>query len=234
MGSATDGRPKCLIALDGRPLLQRQISALGRAAVGEILVVGGYRADMLRALGLRVAVAPGWRHSNMVRSLQAAAPWLRTGDCIVSYGDIVCSAETVRHLVAAPPPVAIAYDPGWLRLWNRRFADPLSDAENFSLREDGSLLRIGGRLSRLQDAQGQYMGLLRISPPGWEMIERLLGSLPAAEVDHLDMTALLQLLVDDGLKIWAVPSTGDWVEVDSTDDLVLYEHLLRVGEVRLE
>ncbi|PYK48280.1 MAG: nucleotidyl transferase, partial [Verrucomicrobia bacterium] len=47
MGDLGDDRPKCLIELQGRPLIERQITALRRSGVEEIGVVRGYRAEMI-------------------------------------------------------------------------------------------------------------------------------------------------------------------------------------------
>ena len=55
----------------------------------------------------------------------------------------------------------------WLALWERRFGDPLLDAETFRLSSDGSLLEIGNKPRNVEEVEGQYMGLLRFSPEGW-------------------------------------------------------------------
>ncbi|MDW5326753.1 phosphocholine cytidylyltransferase family protein [Plantactinospora sp. KLBMP9567] len=234
LGGLTDDRPKCLTPLGGRPLLHRQVEALRRAGIDRLLVVGGYHVEQLHDERWTTVTAPYWYRTNMVRSLQTAHSWLRAEDCVVSYGDIVYSSATVRELVRSAAPLAISYDPNWLRLWRRRFDDPLADAENFRRSPGQLLLQIGGHLTTTGEAHGQYMGLLRIGPAGWAEIERLLGSLPAAQADRLDMTTMLQLLVEQGLPIRTVPCVGDWVEVDSASDLALYEQMLRAGELALE
>ena len=40
------------------------------------------------------------------------------------------------------------------------------------------------------------------------------------------MTSLLQLLLKDGVEIDTTPVNGRWCEVDSENDLRLYEHKL--------
>jgi choline kinase len=65
MGSVGDDRPKCLVELEGRPLLDRQIAALRRGGANEIGIVRGYRAEMLNFPGLtyfdnRAGRKPTW------------------------------------------------------------------------------------------------------------------------------------------------------------------------------
>ncbi len=47
MKTLTDERPKCLVELDGRPLLDYQINALSDAGIDEIAIVTGYRRELL-------------------------------------------------------------------------------------------------------------------------------------------------------------------------------------------
>src|ERR1044071_3517735 len=65
-------RPKCLVPLAGRPLLAWQTDALRAAGVDDIVVVTGYRADQIRALGYRTVFNPRYEKTNMVASLMCA------------------------------------------------------------------------------------------------------------------------------------------------------------------
>jgi choline kinase len=231
MGRLTDECPKCLVRLAGRPLLAWQRAALTTAGVTDLAIVAGYRADMLAGEGLHVFTAQRWPQTNMVGSLLAASCWLAAEPCIVSYGDIVYSAATVRRLVAAPGHLAITYDPRWAELWNRRFADPRDDAETFRLAVDGVLEEIGERPRTVEEVQGQYMGLLRFTPPSWQAAQKVLSGLPASRVDELDMTSLLRTLVRTGERIGAVPCHEAWGEVDSAGDLAICEDLVARGRL---
>ena len=77
MGALGDDRPKCLVELDGKPLLERQRAALARGGADEIGIVRGYRSDMLNLPGITCFDNPRWAETNMVMSLAAAAEWLR-------------------------------------------------------------------------------------------------------------------------------------------------------------
>lgn len=226
LGSLTDERPKCLVELRGRPLLERQIEALTSAGIEEIAIVTGYQAGRLAGYSDTRFHNRRWDETNMVRSLGAAAEWLAAGPCLVAYSDIFYSPETVRALAEEDTaPIAIAYDPDWRRLWEARFEDPLSDAESFRLDLERSVTEIGARTSSLDEIEGQYMGLLRFTPQGWRAVEELLDGLPAEAGDRLDMTGLLSRLIDRGLKIRAVPCVGPWGEVDQPSDIAHYESM---------
>jgi choline kinase len=79
MGALGDVRPKCLVELDGRPLLDRQLAALRTGGAREIGIVRGYRKDMLNDPALTYFDNDRWAETNMVMSLACAAEWLRAG-----------------------------------------------------------------------------------------------------------------------------------------------------------
>jgi choline kinase len=231
LGGLTEERPKCLVSLAGRPLLAWQRAALAAGGVDELAVVAGYRAEQLGSGDWRLFRAPRWGRSNMVTSLRSAAPWLRTSACVVSYGDIFYTGATVARLVEAPGELAICYDPHWYELWRRRFGDPLDDAERFKLGPESSVRQIGGRPRSVEEIEGQYMGLLRFTPASWATAEALLATLPSDRQDRMDMTTLLQGLIDAGRRVEAVPCIGGWGEVDQQSDLALYAELIATGRL---
>ena len=235
LGHLGNDRPKCFVELEGKPLIERQIAALRRGGADEIGVVRGYRAEMIDFPGLSYFANERWAETNMVMSLVAAASWLRTGPVIVSYGDIFYRNELVRGLAGAPGQLVISYDRAWRRLWTRRFADPLADAETFRINPAGELLEIGGKTTRIEDIEGQYMGLLKFTPPAWGVVEKLLSALDAASRDRLDMTGLLRrLIASKEIPIGTFGTDGQWGEIDNPQDVALYEEMIREGQLVLD
>lgn len=234
MADATAAKPKCLTNLAGRTLLDLQRSALRAGGIREHGIVTGYLAEMLDQPSLTSFHNPDWQTTNMVQSLLCAGQWLSNEDCVASYSDIFYPAETVRRLVAAQGKIVVAYDPNWLGLWQARFADPLSDAETFRLDSDARIIEIGARSSSLDDIQGQYMGLLKITPPGFSAVTKVVEGLPTDQAKRLDMTSLLARLIAAGVPIDTVRTAPNWGEVDSLTDLELYTRWLGEGRLSLE
>jgi len=226
MGDLTEEYPKCLTQFAGRTLLEWQLSALRAAGIQDIAVVRGYRAETINPSDCIWFENPDWAKTNMVSTLACASQWLERDDCIVSYSDIVYHPGILQRLILHPGEVVISYDQQWLPLWSERFENPLMDAETFRLRQNGALESIGDCAQTVSDIQGQYMGLLKFSPAGWRKVEALLDNLPQERRNQLDMTSLLQLLLENGTEIDTAPVKGRWCEVDSENDLRLYEHKL--------
>lgn len=235
MGTLGNDRPKCLVELAGRPLLERQIAALRRGGATAIGLVRGYQAERLNFAGLSYFDNKRWAETNMVMSLATAAEWLREEPTLVSYADIFYRGELIEGLARAPGSLVIAYDRSWRDLWSRRFADPLSDAETFRTSAAGELLEIGGKTSRIEDIEGQYMGLLKFTPGAWAAVESLLRGLDERTRDRLDMTGLLRrMLAEKSLPIHTFATDGQWGEIDNPGDVDLYQRMISEGRLVLE
>jgi len=222
MGVLTEDRPKCFTEFKGKPLINWQIEALTTSGVRDIAVVRGYLSEYWDRADVRVSRYfdnPRWVETQMVASLACAEEWLIDDECIVSYSDIFYTAASAKKLLATAADIAITYDPRWLDLWRRRFEDPLSDAETFRIGDTGKLLEIGGKATRVEDIQGQYMGLLKFTPLGWRTVRSYLGSL--AKWDRLDMTSMLAGLLRSGADVIATPIDDQWCEIDSARDLAV-------------
>jgi choline kinase len=223
MKDLTSHRPKCLVELRGKSLLDWQLEALRSAGIMEIAIVTGYKRELLTGRGLVEFHNTRWSETNMVSSLANAKAWLKSGPCIVSYSDIFYNSTIIESLKTCKAPLAVAYDPNWLKLWTQRFADPLQDAETFRLTSGHTLAEIGNKPKCVEEVQGQYMGLLRFTQIGWEEVTRIRSGLTSEQSDEIHMTNILQMIIDAGrITIGAIPYVGEWGEVDSNEDLAYY------------
>lgn len=224
MRHMTDDRPKCLVELHGRPLLEWQLGALRNAGITDIGIVTGYKRELLEYQGLVDFHNSRWEETNMVTSLACASEWLDTEPCIVSYSDIFYEASAVEALMGSMADLAVTYDSNWQGLWEKRFSDPLLDAETFRLNADGTLKEIGNKPQTVDEVEGQYMGLLRFTPRGWTEITRIRALVDSKESDLMHMTGTLQKVIEEGrITIQALPYHEQWGEVDSVEDLAAYD-----------
>jgi choline kinase len=238
MGSITTSIPKCMVELAGKTLLGRQIDTLRESGVTDIAVVGGYRADALRADGAMVVLNPKHSSTNMVGSLFCAEPLMVAGrDTIVSYGDIVYERRVLQALLNTSGDVAVGVDQGWLNLWQARMPEPLLDAETLRLADGNRIVEIGRRPSSLADVEGQYIGLIKISGTFVEVFRDAWHGLRSRNVDEdkavdgMFMTSFIQHLIDVGYDVRAALFEGGWLEVDTAADLETYEQLHRSGNL---
>lgn len=218
LGNLTDDRPKCMVELWGKPLLHWQLEALRGAGIEDVTIVRGYMAEKINVPGVTYLENKRWAETNMVATLMEAGAILKNGPTVVSYSDIVYSSDAVNRLLAGVGDMRITFDPDWRALWEKRFKNPLSDAETFKLNSDGTILEIGQKTSKIDDIKGQYMGLLYYTPRAWDVFEK---ELLKTDSSSCDMTSMLNRILGE-IKIHAVPIYDGWLEVDAVTDLQLF------------
>lgn len=224
----TADRPKCMVPLLGRPILDRILDTLRAEGVDDITLVTGYRSDALEPYALRTRHNPDYASTNMVHSLFCARDQL-FGDVLISYGDIVYSRKVLSTLMHDEAQLAVAVDRDWRSLWSARMADPLADAETMKLDAQNNILELGKKPASYADIQGQYMGLLRIRAGALSEVCSFYDGLDrnalydGKDFKNMYMTSFVQAVVDDLMPVHAVLVDGEWLEVDTTDDLRVYE-----------
>jgi choline kinase len=220
----TNDRPKCMVEVDGESLLDRQMAVLHSESLDNIVLVGGYRADMLENRGTKLVLNPRYFETNMVWTLFCAEEELE-GDVLICYGDIVYSKEILSALLASPADIALTIDMQWESYWRARNENPLDDAETLKWSSDGQIAEIGKKPTSLEEIQGQYMGLLKFSAVGIDKLRQVFhqacaeGGIQGKSPEKAYMTDLIQEVIDRGVPVHGVPIDKEWVEVDTVGDL---------------
>jgi choline kinase len=226
----TDDRPKCLVEVNGKSILERQIEAYRAAGIDEICVVRGYRAEDIHFPGLRYFENRRFRENNILASLFCAEEAM-AGGFYFSYSDIVFRREVVRDLVAAPgeQDYALIVDRRWAEAYEGRDLHPIEEAELCHV-ENGLVRALGKRVVPREQAHGEFIGLARFSPRAAASMQSAYRAL-AAELgpeapfgtarrfESAYVTDLLNHLIAAGEAMHPVDIHGGWREIDTTQDL---------------
>ncbi|WP_179188293.1 NTP transferase domain-containing protein [Kiloniella majae] len=230
----TNDRPKCMVELAGRSLIERQIDVAKQSGISDIYIVGGYLSEKLEGLGVTVLKNERYDTTNMVSTLMCAKEIL-SDDFVLSYGDIVYHPKVMQGLLREEASSCVVVDEEWASYWSQRFETPLSDAESLKIDPQGFLTSIGQDVDNINDIEAQYIGLMRFKGTG---IVDLLDVYESArtsfekigsffnfktDLDNMYMTDLLQGMIDNGKQLKAHKIHRKWFEVDSVTDLNLAE-----------
>ena len=111
----TDTKPKCLLEVGGKTLLQRTVDAMARVGITEFVVVTGYRAEQIRHfltqhypnLTIHFLHNADYEHNNNIYSLWMSGRVVRGQEFLLMDSDILCDPETVA-VVARQETSALA------------------------------------------------------------------------------------------------------------------------------
>lgn len=242
----TDDRPKCMVEVNGKSIIERQLDTMRACGIKDedITIICGYCSDVLKKkfqdTNINFIVNEQYETTNMVCSLMCAKSLLESEkDVVISYGDIIYDESVFGKILEAKDDASVVVDDGWLGYWAQRCEDPLEDAETLMIDQEDYLTEIGQKTREFSRIQSQYIGLMRFKGQG---IKELLAL--NAEAERRDksnerlwrtdrnyakmyMTDLLQGLIDEGYKLRAVHIHRGWFEIDDRDDLKIVESKLK-------
>lgn len=159
----TAERPKCLVPLGGRPLVEWQLRCLYEGGVKEAVIVTGFMATAVDAFAARVNLPelqirtlynPFFGVADNLASLYMAADELRDGGIILNGDTLFEPALLAQLLDQATAPVSVSID-----------RKPHYDDDDMKVRLDGlRLCDIGKNLQG--DIDGESIGMLHVSAGG--------------------------------------------------------------------
>ena len=232
----TNNTPKCLVNLFGKSLLQWQIETFRSCQIDDISVVTGYRSKLVDLPGLKFFQNKKFETTNMVESLFCASQEL-SEQTIVSYGDIIFEKKVLDKLIQSKADFSVIVDKNWKRYWEIRFDNPLNDAESLKIDTDDNITSIGKKTQKIDEIEGQYIGLMKFQNAGLEKIKKFYEKIKSQSTNNSNplnplisfqqsfMTDFLQGLINDGCKLKAVEIENGWLELDTINDYNKYTEL---------
>ncbi len=229
----TNDKPKCMVDLFGKSLLEYQIDVFRTCNISDISIITGYKNEMIHFPDIQYYNNPNFETTNMVETLFCAENALH-GDVIISYGDIIFEKKVLQKLIRSEHDNSVIVDLNWKKYWEERFENPLEDAESLVQDAEGFIHSIGQNVSDYADIQSQYIGLMKFQDNGLRSLKEVYKNAKTNSISGRNilnpnlpfsksyMTDLLQEMISSGHKIMGIPINGGWLELDSISDYDLY------------
>jgi choline kinase len=206
----TDDRPKCLLEVGGRSLVDHQLSALARFGVTDIVIVVGYREQMIRTRldkQVRYVTNERFAHTNSLYSLWLARDELMSGSLILN-SDVFALPALFGRLLQSPAANAILVEPG----------DGF-EPEDMKVKLSGDLAVDFGKDLPAAEAHAHNVGVAKFERKGAAELARCLDRLVASGHEN-DWTPAAFREFASRWPLAAVPTDGlPWIEIDYVEDL---------------
>jgi choline kinase len=227
----TDFYPKCLTPFLGKPILDYMIDNLKKVGISQLILVSGYKSEILedhikrQGISYKIYLNKDFANTNMVFSLFKAREEF-DDDLIISYSDIIFTPQILRKIIQSKAAFGTIVDTDWRTLWKIRMDNPLDDVETLKLDRSDSINEIGGKPNNLEEIEGQYIGLSKLSKSFLPAFSRAFDQLSHEKATKIHFTDFMQHLIKKNVNIRAIKVNGGWVEIDSIRDLENYESSL--------
>ncbi|MBM4268980.1 MAG: phosphoenolpyruvate mutase [Deltaproteobacteria bacterium] len=237
LGELTRDRPKCMLDIKGKSVLERQIEALNANGIKDISVVRGYAKQAIDLPRLRFYDNDRYAETGELSSLGVAANDLE-GPVLCLYGDVIFDESIVGRLLRAPGDVVLVVDRAVLDLVRGDHVperpqdlvvteEPPSSGHRFVPSASGPRVRqIGQRLDPAK-ANGEFIGILMLSERGARSVVEICRELEASHrgpfqeapaLARASLTDLLQEMIDRGHEVSCIDVYKGWMEIDTFDD----------------
>jgi phosphoenolpyruvate phosphomutase len=232
-------RPKAMLDVKGKSILERQVAALQQSGVRQIAVVRGYKKEQIAIPNVKYYDNDAFEESGEIESLLRASAELSAA-VVVMYGDILFDRSILERLLRSGDDITIVCDRSWPDTRSGRDAsgadlvvESPTPRRHHRFLEDEQVVRvreIGAELDPVR-ATAEFIGMAKLSARGCQILGEVYRELrdrderetpsPVHEAPSLRMaklTDLLQEVIRRGHTVTSVGVYQGWVEVDTFDD----------------
>jgi choline kinase len=217
----TKDRPKCLLDIGGRSIIEHQVDLLVAEGIRQITVVIGYMGPKVReVLGSRVAYCENdqFASTSSMYSLWLARDAAADGFLVVN-SDVLFHRDILKSLLDSPHGDALAVD----------FESVLAEEEMKVQVRDGRVVALSKQLS---NGDGENLGMIKLTADGSRVLFTKIDEL--LRQNHRQVMVPFALnAIAPSYSLAAVPVQGlPWIEIDFPEDYerardVVYPAILR-------
>ena len=217
---------KCLININGKPLIKFLIEQVNKTKIDKISIITGFRAKILekKLEGIKNIEFLYNEKFNTREMLYSLIIGLKNydDDVIISYSDILFDSKIINKLIKKKPKnITVPILKNWKQIWKIRNKDPLIDGETLFISKKGDLKSIGNRINSLEEVKYQYMGLIFIPRVKRKKVLDLYKLISKNKKMHA--SEFLNFLIKKNIVIKTVVVNNGWYEFDDYEDLINYK-----------
>lgn len=233
----TDDKPKCMLKVNGKPIIQKMIEQFRSNGINDISIIRGYKKEKINFPDVTYFENKDFWNNNILHSLMAAKDKLRDTiknktDIIISYSDICLDDSVIKILLKSTETISAVIDIDWDRCYRDRTDHPISEAEKVIMNSSNKMIKIGKHVAIVNAAKenkGEFIGLWKFTSEGAEIFlkyyDRLNSTLKktdpfqnAKEWQKSYITDIFQEMIDKGENLYCVLIKNNWVEIDTIQD----------------
>lgn len=238
----SDNLPKSLLKINGKSILQTNIETIRSCGIDDIVIVKGYKAEMVNFSGIRYYVNKAFKDTEQLVSFFCAKKEM-DNPFLLFFGDVLFRKSVLAGLIKTEGDIVLAVDTCWKEIyknkqgydWDRIRGQDLLWGENSRINKIGNCLKIQHYETHAFEAFAEWVGLAKFSKKGAklcvDMYNNLLASgdgfkfpgeisMVCAKIIHL----LQELIVrNHKLTFFDIKNTDNWKEINTLKDLKIAE-----------
>ncbi len=226
--------PKSMVPVNGKPIINYQISALKKAGIAKIFVITGPFSEKFNLKDIRYIKDQHFAEHDILGSLMEAKEFLKD-EILILYSDILFEFKIIKKILDSKGDISIGIDMNWEKMYEGRTHHPKTEAENVLLNKSKKIINIKKNIKNDNNV-GEFIGIIKLSKIGSEifvekyneLIENHTGIFhEAPNILKGYLTDMIQELVDSKIEVEPVLIAGKWCEIDTMQDLKKAEEVFQ-------
>lgn len=219
----TEDKPKVLIDINGKPLIEQSIDTFYSHDIKDITIVTGYKSEAFKFQNIKYVKNEAYESTSELSSLILAQKQI-VDNCVISYGDILYRKYILTRLLEEKGDITIVVDAAI----EGRSADYTGDfvmcsrAHSNKFNEAAAQLKgiSFGRTGDKKEAHGEWIGLIKSNKNGSAAIQKALNELSAkTDFNKMKLPDLMNHLLASNVKINVLYIDGHWMDIDTYADV---------------
>ncbi|MCV0430392.1 NTP transferase domain-containing protein [Nitrosopumilus sp.] len=227
LGDITKTTPKGLLDINGKTILERQISLFKKNQINEIIIITGPHKNF-GIENILYLNDDNYAEHDVLGSLMAAKDKIE-GKILTSYSDILFEESILKEILSFSGDIGIPIDLNWEKSYEGRTQHPKSEADNVLIRND-KIIKIKKNIEKTNDEDviGEFLGPMILSEKGSKLFVDTFMKIQKNHVGKFHnapsfkkayLTDMLQELIDLNIDVKPIFIEGNWCEIDTPQDL---------------
>lgn len=238
----SDNMPKSLLKINGKSILQTNIDTIKSCGIDDIVIVKGYKAELINFPGIRYYVNENFKHTEQLVSFFCAKNEMDK-PFLLLFGDVLFRKSVLSGLIKKEGDIVLAVDTCWKEIYkNKRGYDldrirgqDLLWGENSQINKIGNCLNIQNFETHAFEAFAEWVGLAKFSKKGAELCADMYNNLLESgdgftfqgeiTIACAKIINLLQELIvrNQKLTYFDIKNPDKWKEINTLKDLKIAE-----------
>ena len=228
MGKLTQNIPKPLVMVNGKSIIERQISILKKNGILDIIIITGPHHEKFNFEKIRYIRDKNFLEHDQLGSLISAKKEIG-GDVIILFADIIFENTVLTKILESKSDISIAVDMNWARTYTSKPDGSFDKADKVRFEQE-NVSRIFKTMTEADKKFeiGEFIGLIKLSKNGSKQLVECYEKIQnvhkgkfhdAISLEKAKLVDILQELIENKIRIDAIPITGEWCEIDTEEDL---------------
>ena len=228
MGKLTQNIPKPLVIVNGKSIIERQLSILKQNKILDIIIITGPHNEKFNFKNVVYVNDLDHEKHDTLASLMTARDYMND-EIIITYADQIFDEKIMESISNFSGDIGIAVDLDWEKNYVNRDQHPKSEAENVLI-NGNEILEVRKNISTCKENEkiGECLGLMKFSRKASKVF---LDKYSELEISHQGkfhnalslekalVSDMIQELIDSEINVEPIYVSGKWCEIDTPQDL---------------